>query len=308
MLVKLHYRSKATKRSLAIGFIVTSILVAAAASQDAPTASKQAKYLWTKQVTIAEGKAASHPGLIAQARRAAEVTKAEIYWITAGNLTGDLRRMTFLSFYDDFAAIERDMWVIHSIGAEAMQRNPDFAVESGQHELAPTSTIAVFRGDLSYKPEKVPASEAKYWTVTTIFLKAGHMTDFAEQRKEEIELLKRGGLDHQMLIYQVMAGLPSSGSVFYVMVPLRTLADVDIDDSAKASAVFTPAVRRRFEATNQQMISHVESDFLVVRPDLSRPPASYVAANPDFWTVKEPPSTAASRKTVEKAAAKEKKR
>ncbi len=265
--------------------LMTSLVTLAGLGQGVPQATKPAKFLWTEYVTIAEGKAATYPAIAVQARRAAELAKVEIYWIAASNMTGDMRQITYLSFYDNFASIEKGMAAISAMGEQAVRNNPRFAAESGQHVLAPRSTIAAYREDLSYMPEKVPVAAAKYWAITTIFLKAGRMSDYADEIKEEIELLKRAGLDHQFLTYQVVAGLPSSGSVFYIMVPMRTLADMDKDESEKAKTVFTATVRRRFETNNQKMIDHVASDILVVRPALSRPPASYISANPEFWNV-----------------------
>ncbi len=148
-------------RPLAI-LLTISLVTLVALSQGAPHAMKPAKFLWTEHVIIAEGKAATYPALAAQARRAAEATKAEMYWIAASNLTGDMRQITYFSFFDNFASIEKGLVAISAMGAEAMRNNPGFAVESGQHVLAPRSTIAVYREDLSYLPEKVPAAEAKY--------------------------------------------------------------------------------------------------------------------------------------------------
>ncbi len=271
--------------SLRVAFVLASILVALPRAQAVQPPDRAGKYLLTEQVTIAEGAAPSYPGLVARLLAAADEARADTWWIAADNMTGDLRRVTNLSFYDSFASFERNVRASRGIAATAARRNDGLATGSDPI-LARHSSLAVLREDLSFQPDKVPPSAAKYWSVTTMFLKAGHMSDFAERTKLEIDLLKRAGLDHHFLVYQVTVGVPSSGSVFYVMTPMRALAEMDADDSsnAAAAAVFTPEVRKRFETMNQQMISGVESDLLMVRPDLSRPPASYVAANPGFWT------------------------
>ncbi len=277
-------------RGLLVAMFVVQMLPAAAVAQGTPGATKPSKYLMIEQVIVPEGRAGLHPGLMVQVRRAADTIKAASTWIGATHLTGDLRRVSYLSFYDDFASIEKDFDSLRRISIAAAESDSNFSPEWARQQVAPRLTISVFRDDLSYQADKVPPSEVRYWSVTTMFLKAGHMSDLTNQLKEEIELLKRGGLDHHVLVYQVLAGLPSSGSVFYVMNPMRGLAEMDRDDSEKARAVFTPEVRHRFEVTNQQMISSVESDLLAVRPDLSRPPASYFVSNPTFWKVSEPES------------------
>ncbi len=265
--------------------------------------AKQPKYIWSQSVTIAEGKSMSYPGLLSEFRRAADTIKADTHWLAASNLTGDMRQVVYLSAYNNYAGIETDLASFEKIAAEAVKANPNFAAESGASERAPMGTIAKYREDLSYQPDKVPGPQTKYWEVTTIMLKPGHMTDFAELVKDEIGLLKTAGMDENFLVYQVMAGLPSTGSAFYIVKPMKSLAEMDAGDSEKAKAVFTPIIRRQFESQVAKMVSHIESNLLMVRPDLSRPPQTFLAANPDFWTVKEPaaPVTAKARKTKKAA-------
>ncbi len=258
------------RTSLCVTSILVLMLVAAAAAQTAAVPDRPGRYLLTRQFTIPERQPASDAGVVADMRAAAD-REAEGWWIAASSVTGDLRQLTTFTFYESYAGLERELLATRGVGAAG---------------FASHASLAVLRDDLSINPDKVPPSAARYWAVTTMVLKAGHMSDFAERTTLEIDLLKKAGLDHQFLVYQVLVGVPSSGSVFYVITPIRALADMDVDDSAKAAPVFTAEVRRRLETLNQQMISGIESDVLLVRPDLSRPPASYVAANAGFWTAK----------------------
>lgn len=270
---------------LPVAFVLTTILIASPLAQTGQPAERPGRYVLTEQLTITESKAPSYPAVVARIRDAADRTKVDTWrWVAAANMTGDLRRVTNLTFYESFGAFERDVPAIRNIIAAAIERDPWFTAGSGEQALARRSSLAVLREDLSFQPNKVPPSAARYWAVTTIFLKAGRMSDFAERTTLEIDLLKRGGLDHHFLVYQVLHGVPSSGSVFYVITPMKTLAEMDADDSEKAAALFTADVRRRFETINREMIGGVESDLLMVRPDLSRPPAAYASANPGFWT------------------------
>lgn len=268
---------------------LTTLVVASPHAQTDRPADRLGRYLSLEQITLAEGRKASYPSFVSLVREAADRTKADTtWWIAVANLTGDSRRVTNMTFHETFAAFEAAIVANRGITVAAADGDPGFAARRGEHVLASSSSLAVLRDDLSFQPAKVPPSAARYWSITTMFLKAGHMSDFAERTKLEIDLLKRGGLDHHFLVYQVLLGVPSSGAVFYVITPMRTLAEMDADDSAKAARLFTPDVRRRFEAMNREMVSGIESDLLVVRPELSRPPASFVSANPGFWPVTSP--------------------
>jgi hypothetical protein len=44
---------------------------------------------------------------------------------------------------------------------------------------------------------------------------------------------------------------------------------------------------------------------LMVRPEMSRPPQTFVAANPDFWTIKQPEAVTAKAKVKAKKTVKE---
>lgn len=261
------------------------------------------KYIWTQHVTVAGDRSAMYPNLIAQFRRAVENTKSDIFWIAASNITGEMRQVNFISFYENLASIEKDMGTYEKISAEATKKSPNFWAEMGATELAPRSVIAKYAPELSYHPEKVAAADARWWEVTTIHLKPGHISAFAELIKQEQELLKKGDIDEHFLVYQVVAGLPTSGSAYFIVVPMKSLAEMDVDRSAQAMTIFTPIIRRHFETVVEKMVSHIDTDLLMVRPEMSRPPQTFLAANPDFWTVKEPAPDLAKSKKAKKAAA-----
>jgi hypothetical protein len=264
-----------------------------------------AKYIWTQHVTLAGDKAPNYPNLVGQWRHAAETTKSEVFWIAASNLTGDVRQVNFVSFYDTFAAVEKDMTAYKSIEAEVAQKNPHFAGEAGAAELEPRSTIAKYIPELSYQPEKVRAPDAQWWEVTTIHLKPGHMTAFADLVKQELDLLKKGNIDEHFLMYQLVAGLPTYGAAYYIVVPMKSLAEMDVDKSAQGKDIFTPMIRQHFEQAMEEIVSRVETNLLMVRPDMSRPPETFVSANPKFWTIQEPtaPVVAKGKKSPKKATA-----
>ncbi len=290
------------KRLIAVlGAIVLLVSVAAVAAEN-PAPTKIPKYIWTQQVTIAEGKGANYVKAIAQFKRSAEPLNSNTYWIAAGNLTGDMRQVTYVSFSDKFGGIEQQAAGFGKIYEETMRANPNFAAEIGAVELAPFGTVAQYMPELSYQPEKVALADAKWWKITTIHLKPGYIGEFAELMKQEIELLKKGKLDEHFLLYAVEAGLPTTGSAYYIVVPMKSLSELDVDYSDTAALIFTPIVRRHFESVVKEAVSRIEVQYLMVQPELSRPTPAMLAANTEFWTVKEPPAVAAKGKQPKKSA------
>lgn len=262
------------------------------------------KYIWTQHITLAGDKTASYSNLVAQFRRAADTTKANVYWIAAGNLTGPVRQVNFISFYDNLSAIETDMPAYKSIEDEITQKNPEFSVQAGAAELEPRSTIARYVPEFSYQPDKVAFSDAKWWEITTVQIKPGHRSAFAELVKQEQELLQKGGADEHFLMYQLIAGVPTPGATYYIVIPRKSLAEMDVDNSSKMKDVVTPLIREHMDTMAADILTRIETNILMVRPDMSRPPRTFLAANPGFWTIQETaaPTVATKKKQPKKAA------
>lgn len=266
------------------------------AGDNPQTNIKIAKYIIVQHVIVAEGKAPAYPGLLAQFRHAADAVKAETYWLGASYMTGDLRQATFVIPYPSFEMLEKSMTGMEKIYIEASRTNPNFATEVSLSELSPRGTMAKYREDLSYRPLAVPLADAKYWKITSIHIAPGYRTQFADLVKEEIAMLEKAKMEEHFVAYEVMAGLPTTGSSYFFVTNLKSLADLDVDRSEQANAIFTPLVRAHFDSAVQKMVVGIEENILQVRPEFSRPPEALLAANPDFWTVKEPPPVVAKTK------------
>ncbi len=260
------------------------------------------KYLWTQHVTLAGDKIANYSTLVTQFRRAAETSKANVNWIAASNLTGEVRQVHFISFYDNLAAIETDMPAYKSIEDELKQKNPNFSAEAGAAELEPRSTIARYLPELSYQPDKVAFSDAKWWEITTVYIKPGQRSAFTELVKQEQELLQKSGAEEHFLMYYLFAGMPTPGGAYYIVIPRKSLAEMDVDNSSKMKDLITPLIRQHIDKMAGEIITRIETNLLMVRPDMSRPPQTFLASNPDFWTIKEPaqPAVAAKKKQPKK--------
>ncbi|MDT8067462.1 MAG: hypothetical protein ROO76_04780 [Terriglobia bacterium] len=289
------------KRAIVVVVIVMCLVSLVAFAEDA---TKVPKYIWVQNVTVAGDKAESYRGLVGQYRRAVDTVKSDSYWITASSLTGDLRQLTFVSFYNSMAAAEKD-FADPAISAEVKRVNPNFWTETGAAELEPRGSVAVYREDLSFQPGKVPPPEVKWWRIKTIHVKPGYRTAFADLMKEEIELLNNAKVDEHFAVYEVIAGVPTTGQVYYIVTQMKSLGEMDADYSEQMKPFVTPVIREHLEAVVQKIVTRVEDNLLMVRPDLSRAPQAFLAANPVFWTIKEPETVAAKGKAKAKKPAKE---
>jgi hypothetical protein len=231
--------------------------------------------------------------MVREYKEAAASTKPDMYWLAGTNITGDEREVTFLTFHDSFASVEKSLGAFESIERAVHMKDASFDREAAESEQASHSALFKLRDDLSYNPTKVDPAHTTRWRVLVVGLKPGRATAFAELAKERIELYKKGNLDEHWIAYQSMSGPPA----IVFVTALRSLADLDADQSEARKAIFTPSVQRQHDAVVQETVAYTEINYVAVRPEMSRPAPALVAANPDFWTVKEAATVVAGKKT-----------
>ncbi|MGH9603936.1 MAG: hypothetical protein ACRD24_16275, partial [Terriglobales bacterium] len=284
------------KFALVLVFALVASLFAVAG--DASTANVP-KLLRITHHEVKPGKMNAYDNLVRQVRQAATAGGANYNWIAARPITGNGNQTVFLNFADNYAQIEQSMTSFYK-AADATFKSAEFNTTVADSQAGAEGIVASLREDLSYRPEKLDIANARTWEVSILRLKPGTEMDFADMEKESIELHKRGNIDEHWVTYQVEYG--TQGPAFIFIKALRSLADLDTDRKEAHKAVFTPAIRRRFSETAKSSIVSEKSTLLNVRPEISRPSEALVAANPDFWTVKEPETAVAAKGKKSKTA------
>ncbi|MCI0354652.1 MAG: hypothetical protein L0099_06395 [Acidobacteria bacterium] len=277
------------KLALVLAFALVASLFAVAG--DASTANVP-KLIRIAHHEVKPGKMAAYDNLVRQVRQAATAGNANYNWIAARPITGNSNENVFVNFYDSFAQIEEASARFYK-AADATFKSAEFTTAITDSQASVHGIVAKLREDLSYRPAKLDIANARTWEVTIVRLKPGMEMDFTELEKEVIELHKRGNIDEHWVAYEVAYGTQAP-AIIYIR-GLRTLADLDADLKDAHNAVFTPAIRRRFSETAKEAVVYEKSTLLNVRPEISRPSEALVAANPDFWTVKEEPTAVAGK-------------
>ena len=277
--------------TLVMSFIV--LCSSAALAGDENTSANVPKLLRITKYEMKAGHSMEYASLVKQVRE--RIGDADYHWIAASPMTGPGDRMNLIGFYDSYAQIEQTMGVAMKAMAPLMQ-SVDFQRGVADAVVGTNAMIAKYREDLSYHPEKFDVANATCWDITMFKLKPGTGMDFAEMQRESIDLHKRANIDEYWAAYEVEYG-SSNPTIIYVT-PMKSLAELDKDASAAHKKAFNESVRRRFaQAAKDDMLS-VENTVLMVRPELSRPSQTIMAANPDFWTIKEQPTAVATKKKM----------
>jgi len=272
-------------------FTVTLVAVACLCSlftfaQAQSTANLPNKYVWWGTAQIAAGKYDLNTKLLAQFRDATATVAPDVYWIAGAPITGDDGRITYVTFHDNMASVEKMMAAFDKVGQAVTAKNADYNTQAA--EAAPTAhwVLAEYSKELSYRPDLVPLSNTTWWVSSLFTIKSGCEYEFAEVVKQVADVHKKAGDNDHWTGYEIRGGYPEPAVLF--VTTLRSLADLDQEPPAAQKEMFESApMRQMFQKIGKECIAHIESTYSRVEPTLSRMPQSVIAANPDFWTIKE---------------------
>ncbi|HXZ80413.1 MAG TPA: hypothetical protein VEG30_10820 [Terriglobales bacterium] len=260
------------------------------------------KYVWVEHIQVNSGKGPTFTKYVSQIKEAVDSNNAELNWIAGTAMTGNMSDYTFVSFHNSFQDISNFDQAFGKVMKAAMVKNVSMLSQAAESERMAHAEMYKYRDDLSWNPTKVNGPQTTYWRVTVYHVKPGMTMKYEDLVKEVLSLRKSGNIDDNWIEYQAVAGAPNN--TFVSVVPMKSLADMDVDRKAAIDAVYTPAVRHNLGAMVAECLESSESNIISVNPNMSRPPKTYLAANPDFWTVKADDMQAASAKTTGKTKSK----
>ena len=282
-------------RKLATIVLVVVCLLASAVAGDKPDTAIS-PYLLLQQTTLNNAKAVAYPGLVSEFKNIASSVNSENYWLAGSGITGNSYDLYFVSPLSNFAEVGKMMKSFEQVYQAIKVKNASLVDQFAEAEMVTRSSIWEYVPTLSYIPDKVDTAHATHWMVYTFHIKPGTMSSFSGLVHERADLIKKSNADEHWIAYRSVAG---TDTAMMFVIPVASLSELDADNSMAMKSVMTPVVREHLESLVQQTTTKIESQLLMVRPELSRPNPQIVAANPDFWTVKEP--VVSAEKKVKKA-------
>jgi hypothetical protein len=282
-------------RLFAIAVAVACLCSPFAFAQAQKTADQPSKYIWYETAKINSGKYELFNKLVAQYRDATTSTAPDVYWITGSPITGESDRVTLVTFHDNMASIEKTMTAFEKVEQALTLKNASFYSQAAEAEAGSHWALAEYSKELSYRPDMVPMANTAWWSSSLLNLKPGCEYEFADVVKQVADLHKKAGDNEHWTAYEIRAGYPEPSVLF--VTTMRSLADMDQEPPAGAKELFESApMRQMFQKIGKECIAHIESTYSRVQPNLSRAPQSLIAANPDFWTIKEEAPAVATKK------------
>ena len=281
-------------KHLIVILAVVCLLVPLVGAQTAPDKDQPSRYMWFALDQVNSGKFPVYADLITQYRSVVNTTAPDIYWIAGAPITGSYGRFASASFHDNLASVEKMLNQIQKIDKEVSLKYPKTVSMSAESLANSTVMLAEYSKEISYRPMLVPMPNATYWMTELVGLNPGCDNALNEVAKQVITLHQKANDDEHWAAYNIRGGYPQPSVLF--VTGLRSLADLDQETPLSTKETFSnPMVRQALNKFDHECVRSVETNYIQIMPQLSRPHQALVAANPAFWTVKDEPTVAAKK-------------
>ena len=240
---------------------------------------------------IKEGKSAAHEKTESEFARAYRKAKFPLHYLALTSMSG-ASEVWFLDAYPSFAAWEQYQ---NEQDKEPLKSELEMAEShDGPLREPGRSMWAVYRKDMSYRPETLNVGKTRFVTIGTYRVRLGHDEDMRAGAKAILEAYQKGNIDATLLCYQVVEGAPSGTYLFFsTMDSLKAMDDMPARQRALAEAMGADNYRQLMKGSGDTFVS-IDSNLFSVSPAMSYVAKATAEQDPEFWNPK--PAAAAKPK------------
>ena len=147
---------------------------------------------------------------------------------------------------------------------------------------------AVYRPQLSYRPDKIDVGKTRFVRVFTYRIRPGHTEDFLAAGAAVVHGYDRANADRAFACYEVKAGAPVGTYLFLeALTSLEPLDGAEEQNRAFASVMGAEGLRKLNEGEAEAVMSE-EINLFQVSPGMSYVSKSTEDEDPSFWRPKPP--------------------
>jgi hypothetical protein len=240
--------------------------------------------------TVKEGRTGAHEKVEAEWSAALRKAGAPMHYYALDSVSG-LSQVWFVQPMPSFAVNEE----YGRFNANEPLKSSVNTLDSRDGELRVNSRRmwAVYRPDLSYKPESLNLAKTRFIDVATYRIKLGKDEDLAAGAKAIFGAYAKSSVDMCILGYQVTAGAPSGTFLFVTMMDSMKFLDAEPDREKALKAGMAESTYQQLMTGTGDVFVSMEDNLFEVKPAMSLPSQSVIDADPGFW---KPKATAKSEK------------
>lgn len=210
---------------------------------------------------------------------ALDTAKARPHYLAMVSLTGPDRAL-FFSGYSSLASWEDEEKAVHSNAALSGELDRSMVVD-GDLLSATDSSVWTRRDDLSLNTHNLLGM--RYMELTTYNIRPGHGQQWEELVKMVMNGYKKGVPNEGWAMFQLKYG--AGGSEFLVIRTLKSMADEDhamTENKGFVDAMGEEGLKK-LDALEAECVESHQSNLFLFSPSMSRPPESWIKAEPDYW-------------------------
>jgi hypothetical protein len=234
---------------------------------------------------IKEGKFAAHEKTEAAFVRAFRKADFPGHYLALSPLSGT-NEVWFTGAFPSFEASEK--WQAETDKEPLKSALEEADAQDGALRERSNSMWAVYRPQLSYRPDKLDVGKMRFVRVFTYHIRPGHTADFMAEAAVVIRAYDRANADRVFLCYEVKVGAPAGTYLFLEgLTSLKTLDAGDEMNQAFASAIGVEGLKKLndFDAT---AVASEEVNLFQVSPKMSYVSKTTEDEDPSFWRPKPP--------------------
>lgn len=195
----------------------------------------------------------------------------EVVYLTAGDSFADLEKIT--------ADTDKRMVSLSgAMGAELDRLDkeaPD--LHAGMRDM-----LAVFRPELSYKPE-VDIAQMRYFAVTTVRVRPGQEDQYAENVRTLVNVARdKAKAEIHVAAYQILAGSPGTTYLFFRS--MKSLAEYDLRVGPRVREAMSEDQRKKTDKLTSESVMFAETSVYAFNPRMSYLSKEFTSRDSTFWT------------------------
>ena len=159
----------------------------------------------------------------------------------------------------------------------------------GELRASSREVWAVYRPDLSYKPETCNIPKTRYADIATFRIKLGKDDDLASGAKVVFDAYRKGNIDMCLLGYEVTAGAPSGTFLFTTLMDSMKFLDAEPEREKAMKAGMPESTYQQLMKGMGDLFISMEDNLFEVKPGMSLAPQAVIDADPAFWKPKAAP-------------------
>jgi len=229
--------------------------------------------------SIKEGRVGAHEKVESEWAAAFRKHNFPNHQLALTSMTGPSEAI-FLVAFPSFASVEESDQMFRKPGIKSEMEMLD--ARDGDLRGNSRMMYAVYRKDMSYRPDLVNIAKTRYIGITVFRAKLGHMQDFEEGSKKFVTADEKAGLKTPAVAYQVISGAPADTVIFLEpMESPKTMDDFPAREKAVADAM--GADYQQMMKGAGDVFSSIEYNLYAVNPRMSYVSKETEDADPAFW-------------------------